>query len=318
MLNNYKYFLQLAEDLNISKAASNLFISHQCLSKYLKKLEDTYGVEFFTRKPKFELTYPGQILLENLKKVEVIESNFQSQLTGLQTGQSGEIRIGTTEGRMRLLMPDLMHKFKEIYPSVELRIVGTKTQELISMIENNKIDLAIIGETESILPHFHYDIILTERLYLIISDAMLTEYFPDKTETELEAFKNGVDLRQFSNVPFVLNYPGFSSRTVLDRHLLKIGATLNCIDEVTAMDLHHLMTAKGYAASFGWTMYLPDVWKHNAISSASKLNIFPIAGLQETHPIAITYLKDKFFPDYTYAAMGIIKRLCEYYHNLDL
>lgn len=317
MLNNYKYFIQLAEDLNISKAASKLYISHQCLSKYLKNLEKAYSVELFTRKPRFELTYAGQKLLDNLRKIEIAESNFLSQITGLQAKQTGEIRIGTTEGRMRLLMPDLMYEFKELYPNIELRIVGTKTQELIGMMENNKLDIAIIGEPERIMPHFKYDIILTERLYLVISDFLLKQYFPEKCEEELEAFKSSVDLKEFSKVPFVLNYPGFSSRTVIDKHLLKTGTTLNCIDEVTAMDLHHLMAAKGYVASFGWTMYLPNIWKHNTLSNASKLNVFPILGLQETNPIVIAYLKDKIFPDYTYAAMNIIKRLCEYYHALD-
>ncbi|MTI56607.1 LysR family transcriptional regulator [Geosporobacter ferrireducens] len=318
MLNNYKYFIQLAEDLNITQAATNLFISHQNLSKYLKKLESTYDVKLFTRKPKFELTYAGQILLENFKRIEVIESNLHSKMAGLKDGKTGEIRIGTTEGRLRLFMPDLIHKFKEIYPNVELRIVGTKTQELIQMIENNKIDLAIIGGYENVMPNFHYDVILSERLYLIISDSMLEKYFPETYQEDKETFKSGVDLRLFSGVPFVLNYPGFSSRSVIDRHLLKLGITLNCIDEVSAMDLHHLITAKGYAASFGWTMYLPDIWRHNSSSTASKLNIFPITGLQETHPIAITYIKDRVFPDYTYTAINIIKKLCEYYHNLDL
>ena len=40
MFNNYEYFITLAEEENISRAAEKLFISHQCLSKYLKNLEE--------------------------------------------------------------------------------------------------------------------------------------------------------------------------------------------------------------------------------------------------------------------------------------
>lgn len=52
MLNNYKYFLVLSEELNISNAAKRLYISHQSLSKYLKSLEEKHGVAFLNENPK--------------------------------------------------------------------------------------------------------------------------------------------------------------------------------------------------------------------------------------------------------------------------
>ena len=59
MLNNYNYFITLAEELNISRAAEKLFISHQCLSKYLKNLESEYGIPLFERTPALKLTLAG-------------------------------------------------------------------------------------------------------------------------------------------------------------------------------------------------------------------------------------------------------------------
>lgn len=49
----------LAETKNISKAAEKLYVSHQCLSRYLKNLEDECGLMLFQRKPTLELTYAG-------------------------------------------------------------------------------------------------------------------------------------------------------------------------------------------------------------------------------------------------------------------
>ena len=69
MLQNYHYFLVLSETLNISKAAEKLYISHQCLSRYLKNLEDECGLTLFERKPKLTLTYAGQILPESLREI---------------------------------------------------------------------------------------------------------------------------------------------------------------------------------------------------------------------------------------------------------
>lgn len=78
MISNYHYFLVLAEELNISNAAKRLYISHQCLSKYLKSLEEDYGVTFFERKPKFSLTHAGSIMLKTLREIERSEQNLES------------------------------------------------------------------------------------------------------------------------------------------------------------------------------------------------------------------------------------------------
>ena len=137
MLNNYRYFLVLAEELNISKAAERLYVSHQSLSKYLKKMEAEYGVVLFNRSPSFSLTYAGRLMLEAFRRIELIDKNLSSQIAALHDGQSGEVRVGTTEGRMRLLMPDLLSRFKQEFPDVELRIICGTTASLLKMLSEN-------------------------------------------------------------------------------------------------------------------------------------------------------------------------------------
>ena len=66
MFNNYEYFIALAEEENISRAAEKLFISHQCLSKYLKNLEENYHVMFFDRQPKLKLTPAGEAVAKRI------------------------------------------------------------------------------------------------------------------------------------------------------------------------------------------------------------------------------------------------------------
>ena len=63
-MDDYGYFLLIAEELNISRAAKRAFISQQSLSKYLKHLEDSYGTALFTRKPEFALT-PAGLIVQN-------------------------------------------------------------------------------------------------------------------------------------------------------------------------------------------------------------------------------------------------------------
>ena len=315
MLNNYRYFLVLAEELNISKAAERLYVSHQSLSKYLKKMEAEYGVVLFNRSPSFSLTYAGRLMLEAFRRIELIDKNLSSQIAALHDGQSGEVRVGTTEGRMRLLMPDLLGRFKQEFPDVELRIICGTTASLLKMLSENKLDIAIMNDHGDHLPNMKYVEVLKERLYLVISDNMLEKYFPGSYPACREQMLAGADLRNFHDVPFVLNHPGFTSRGMIERHLLKIGARLKCVNETSAMDLQYLMTGRDYAACFAFSMYLPGIRRLcDKGESCSKMNIFPVKDMDETNSVVMIYPKESVTrPKYADFAMKLLRELCEGY-----
>jgi DNA-binding transcriptional LysR family regulator len=319
MLNNYNYFLVLAEELNISRAAEKLLVSHQCLSKYLKNLEEEYGVMLFQRKPALTLTHAGEAVRDAFRRIEMIDADLSAQIKELNEGRTGEVRIGTTQGRMRILMPELLGRFKKQYPNIELRIISNTTGQLLEMLANNKLDVAIFSDLGYSLPHLKRQVVLEEHLYLVISDNMIREYFPDRYPSCLDEFAKGADLREFGNVPFVRNSVGFSSRIMTDRHLVKIGASLKCVNEATAMDLHHLMTARDYAASFALTMYLPSIEQLSRTGvSSSPMYIYPIRGLDETNPVIMVYSDERIFPEYVKFALKEIAELCASYSKEDI
>ena len=57
-----RYFLVVAEEMSISRAAEKLFVTQQCISSHIKKLEQLYQAELFIRRPTFQLTPEGQAL----------------------------------------------------------------------------------------------------------------------------------------------------------------------------------------------------------------------------------------------------------------
>lgn len=118
MFVNYHYFLTLAEECNTSRAAECLFITHKNLSRYLSNLEACYGITLFERKPSLSLTPAGQLMLNTLRQIELTDQNLWAQFADLQERQRGEIRIGTTEGRFRILMPNIISEFKHQFPEV--------------------------------------------------------------------------------------------------------------------------------------------------------------------------------------------------------
>ena len=311
MLSNYHYFLALAEEKNISRAAEKLFISHQCLSKYLKNLEEAYHVTLFERSPKLTLTHAGQIYLDTIRQVQLLETNLESQMEDICKSKRGLLRFGTTEGRYRILVPNLLSHFQQIYPDVILDMqYSSSSKQLIELVAENKLDLVLINETGMLHTQMDSQLVLEEQFYLVISDGLLEKYFPTRYPQCKAEFANGVDLAQFQHVPFVLNKRGFHSRQVLDKYLQGRGFTLTCVMEMTQLDLHCVMTAQDYAASFCWSMYLPTIHQLNELGQGSTLNVFPIKGKKIQNRLMLVSRKGKIFPEYGRELIRQIQREC--------
>jgi DNA-binding transcriptional LysR family regulator len=311
MFNNYHYFLVLCEELNISKAAKRLFISHQCLSSYIRNLENHYGIRFFVRSPKFALTPAGKSMLNSLRQIERVELNLTNCLSNIKNEQSGTINYGITEGRYRIFIPKLLKEYRTLYPNVQVRVFDGTSENLEKKLYNNELDMFAGGLNDIDSPNLKSELLINEHIYLVISDNLLQQYFPESFPQCKIQFANGVDLRLFQEVPFVLNKKNFHSRKMIDKHLDKIDTTLNVITECTQPDIHHLLCDVDYAASFCFSMYIPSIRQINLVSPhASKLNIFPIAGLDDTNPVTLSYLKNAIFTKYGLDLINLTKELC--------
>ena len=316
MFANYKYFLAIAEELNLRKAADRLYVSHQNLSKYLQRLEAELGVRLCNRKPVFSLTPEGELLASSLRDIELTEQGFRDRLSEMIDEAGHEIHLGTTEGRFRILIPDLLGEFHRSFPDVYLRITSADSPRLCRMVENNQLDIMVANASEDYPKSFACSEVLNEHLYLVISDNMMMKYFPDCYPECKETFRAGADLREFQAVPFSMNLPGFRSHIMVKRHADSLGIELNCIHVSSHPDLHHIMSARDYAASFCLTMYLPKLLKLNE-ECGGILNVFPIKDMKETNPVVIAWLKKRTFSSYAYEFIGLVRRQCMTYAKYD-
>ncbi len=185
------------------------------------------------------------------------------------------------------------------------------------MIRNNKLVLAIVGFEAESSQAFVSTEVFQEKLYLVISNNMPEEFFPKEYPQCKEMLRLGADLSLFQKVSFALNMPNFNSHILLKRHLDALGISLNCVHISSHPDLHHMMSARDYAASFCLTMYLPSLMKLNE-ESRNNLNIFPIKDFFSTNPVVIIYAKNKTFPRYAKDLIQMIHRQCRHFSTFDL
>ena len=93
----YEYLIAIEEKGNISKAADSLFITPSALNQQLKKLEDSLGVQLFTRdKHNLRITEAGTLFLESAGAILRIQSRTRAMLQDLKNNSFGEISIGLT------------------------------------------------------------------------------------------------------------------------------------------------------------------------------------------------------------------------------
>ena len=93
-----EYFLKVAETLNFTVAARELYISQPALSKQIKQLEEEIGVRLFRRDTKqVELTAGGQILYDEWSKLIKSSENAIGAAKSIEGKHTHKIRVGIAE-----------------------------------------------------------------------------------------------------------------------------------------------------------------------------------------------------------------------------
>jgi LysR family cys regulon transcriptional activator len=145
-LQQLRYLAAIVEnDLNITAAAERLHTSQPGVSKQLKQLEDELGFPIFLRQGRTltKVTPAGKRVIERAMKI-LKEVQSIKRLADEQKGQGrGSLSIGTTHTQARYVLPQVIRKFREKYPEVELHLHQGTSEQIADMASRDRIDFAI-------------------------------------------------------------------------------------------------------------------------------------------------------------------------------
>jgi len=226
-LKSLEYFVAVARDLNMTSAAQRLYISQQALSLQIQKLEDHYKVTLFDRHPKLQLTYAGIQFLEGATRILQENVTMINRLSEISSSHAGILRIGIPAYRAAECFPLILPEFSRLWPNVSLELVEKSSEEMLNMLCEGTLDLLIgtptRSEVQALKETVDFSFLLDDRSYVIFSDKLLDHYFGNDTLKIKEQATAGTDLREFSEVPFILQKPPMRLRKAADECFQQAG-----------------------------------------------------------------------------------------------
>lgn len=165
---NPEYFLTVAAEKSISKAAEKLYISQPYLSQHIIRLEESFNIKLLDReKTPLSLTPAGEIYAQYLESSQQLYNKLIRDFDDLNTNRTQILRIGFSNWRASILLPDILPLFSEAYPNVKLEFFEVRTNELFHLIADDKVDFVIMNTSLDIPDSLIAETILYEKILLV-------------------------------------------------------------------------------------------------------------------------------------------------------
>ena len=144
-LRQLEYFVAVADQQHFTRAASRMNVVQSGLSASIRALEDEFGAPLFLRTTrKVALTPMGQAFLSEAKRVLAAAADAKRLVADMRGLKRGRLSIGSIQGLAPLLdIADLIGRFHDACPDVEIRLVSGGTGGLIEGVRTGDLDLAL-------------------------------------------------------------------------------------------------------------------------------------------------------------------------------
>lgn len=150
-LSSYWIFYTVANAGNISKAAKELYISQPAISKSIQKLEESLNCKLFSRSSRgVILTDEGTLLYDHVKEAfETLSLGEDKLKRSIELGV-GHIQIGVSSTLCKYMLLPYLSEFIHQNPHISISISCQSTNETLRLLDDNKIDIGLIGKPETL------------------------------------------------------------------------------------------------------------------------------------------------------------------------
>lgn len=171
------YFLAIAREENITKAAQQLHITQPTLSRQIAQLEDELGVKLFTRSNHhIILTEDGMILKRRAQELITLANKTKQDFIRKEENLEGVISIGCGEYQSTHYLTDCIAAFREIYPRVTYEFFSGNAINIHDSIERGLLDVGLMSEPFDLQKFDFISMPIEEQWGLLVKKDSLLSY----------------------------------------------------------------------------------------------------------------------------------------------
>jgi DNA-binding transcriptional LysR family regulator len=186
-LQQIRYFLEVCETLNFTRAAENCGITQPALTKAVGALEAEFGGPLFRRERNHtHLTELGRVMRERLSAVEQDAMAAKAAARKVLNLEDAMVSLGVmcTIGPARLL--DFLAGFQGSHPGIEVDLHETTPERLTEGLLSGDLDAALLGLPSPLHDRFDTELLYRERMVVIFPPGHRFEGFEQVPLREFE------------------------------------------------------------------------------------------------------------------------------------
>ena len=188
-----QYFLAVAEEQSITKAAEYLHITQPTLSKQMMELEDALGRQLLVRgKKKVTLTEEGAYLRSRAQEIISLMETTEASFRQKEEIITGDVFIGCGEHRSTFPIMQMIRQLQEEYPDIKFHFFSSNADAIMERLDKGLLDVGILLEPE-ISPRYDYQKLPFRESWRVLmrKDSPLAE-------------KSALDFKELSGLPLLM------------------------------------------------------------------------------------------------------------------
>lgn len=239
-----RYFLMVAREENITRAAQKLHVTQPTLSRQLIQLEEELGTVLFRRgSHNIELTEDGMLLKRRAQELLELAQKTEREFA-CREELAGEIAIGCGETCNMARLADLMVSFREQHPLVQFRIYSATADEVKDRMENGLLDMGLLMEPVDVQKYSYVPLPYREHWAVLVREDCPLARLDGVTPEDLLPYPLIISWREqvneqiaewfgesFSRVKIAARYNLITNTAIMVKH--RVGVAL-CYDLGTA------------------------------------------------------------------------------------
>ncbi|WJW76198.1 LysR family transcriptional regulator [Thiohalobacter sp. IOR34] len=208
-------FHTVARLLSFTKAAETLHMTQPAVTFQVRQLEEHFNTRLFDRTHnRISLTEAGKRVFEFADRIFVLYDEMEEAVREMTGEVSGVISIGASTTIAEYMLPALLGDFRTQYPDVNVQLKVSNTDGIVSMVENNVIDLGVVEAPVS-------------NKNLLVEVCRMDELVGIVPPGHALADRASVTLEELLKFPYICREEGSGTREVIQEYLQSCQVNVN-------------------------------------------------------------------------------------------